>query len=252
MVIAAAIYFVPLLAIAFVLCGLWDVSRNSGLDAGVFKQYFTGNGVWAWVTSPVNILMDVLALPFTNKGVYELSDLPEDYQTEIKELIATATSIGLVERLESKLESAPRVMMFFKWYGRNIENSIDVPEFHHKFSYVRTIGVSAFKKREKTWRHFGPIRPSLRVLYCLNKVDRDAFIRVGNVEHHWCDQPLFIFDDTLMHQSFNETDDPRYVLFVDIIRPSMVPAVFDGIISLVGLALLNVNRTFYSTWKFVR
>ena len=40
--------------------------------------------------------------------------------------------------------------------------------------------------------------------------------------------PLFIFDDTLIHQSFNEEDDLRYCAFIDIIRPSY----FDNIMKL--------------------
>lgn len=251
--LAAAAYFVPLFVVGYFLCGFWDLSRNRGLDLSMAKQYFAGNGVWTWFTSPFNIMLDILALPYWNRGIWELSDLPAGYQDEIKSLMATAKSANLIERLEEQLASAPRVMIFFKWYGRNLESSIDVPEFHADFKYVRTIGVSAFKKRESTWRHFGPIRPSFRVLFCLNDdINEDAFIRVGNVENRWKEKPLFIFDDTLMHQSFNETDAPRHVLFVDILRPSLIPFFFDAIVRRIGLALLNVNRVFYSTWKFVK
>ena len=249
---AATGYYFPLVLLALFICGFWDVSRNRGLDRSVLKQYFLKNGIGTWFASPLNILMDILALPYTNKGVYQLADLPLDYQTEINSLINLADDGDLTARLERYMAGASRAMMFFKWYGRNVESPIEMPGFHSDFKFVRTIGVSAFKERERTSRHFGPFRPSLRVLYCLNDdVAEDAFIRVGTVENHWRDKRLFIFDDTLLHQSFNETDAPRYCLFVDIIRPSYLPFIFDFAVSLIRVLFKGINGVFYKNWKLV-
>ncbi len=252
-VFLALAYFFPIPVIALLLCGVWDVSRNRDLDAGVFRQYFLRNGIGTWLASPLNILMDILALPYLNKGVYELEDLPSAYQSEIRGLLKIADESGLAERVERHMAAAPRVMMFFKWYGRNVDAPIEMSEFHEKYKFVRTIGVSGFRERESTSRHFGPFRPSLRVLYCLNEnVAEDAYIKVGPVENHWRDKRLFIFDDTLLHQSFNETDAPRYVLFVDILRPSYVPFVFDFAMGIIRLFFKGMNGVFYKNWKLVK
>lgn len=248
----AAAYFAPLFVLAFLLCGLWDVSRNTGLDASVFKQYFLKNGVGTWFASPLNITFDILALPYWNKGTYELADLPAAYQTEILGLIRSADEGGIVQRLKSYMGDSRRAMVFFKWYGGDQEAPIEMPAFHEKFRFVRTIGFSAFRERERTSRHFGPFRPCLRVLYCLNEdVAEDAYIKVGKVEHHWRYKRLFIFDDTLLHQSFNETDAPRYCLFVDIIRPSYLPFVFDFAVSVIRVSFKGINGVFYKNWKIV-
>ena len=154
--------------IALLLCGVWDVSRNRDLDAGV-RQYFLQNGIGTWLASPLNIVMDILALPYLNKGVYEIDDLPPHIRAEIGGLLRTADNSGLAERVERHMAAAPRAMMFFKWYGRNVDAPIEMSEFHEKYKFIRTIGVSVFRERESTSRHFGPFRPSLRVLYCLNK-----------------------------------------------------------------------------------
>ena len=245
-------YFLTIPLIILLFCGLWDVSRNRNFDVSVLRQYFLKNGVGTWFASPLNIALDILALPFINKGVYELEDLPKDYQDEIRGLLKTADEGELVERLERHMAGALRAMVFFKWYGRNVDSPIEMPEFNREFRFVRTIGVSAFKERESTSRHFGPFRPSLRVLYCLNgNVGEDAYIKVGPVENHWRDKKLFIFDDTLLHQSFNETDAPRYVLFVDIVRPSYIRPVFDLSISLIRIFFRGVNGVFYKNWKMV-
>ena len=248
----ALLYFLPIPTAIFVLCGVWDVSRNRGLDAGVLRQYFLRNGIGTWLASPLNILLDILALPYRNKGVYELEDLPPAYQVEIGGLLKKADDAGLVDLLESKTRGLPRAMYFFKWYGQNQETSIEIPAFHDEYKYIRTIGVSAFRERESTSRHFGPFRASLRVLYSLNPItDENVFIKVGPVENRWRDKRLFIFDDTLLHQSFNEADDPRYVLFVDILRPSHLNFVFDFAVSLIRIFFKGMNGIFYKNWKLL-
>ncbi|MBV9215823.1 MAG: aspartyl/asparaginyl beta-hydroxylase domain-containing protein [Acidobacteria bacterium] len=245
-------YFVTVPLMLLVLLGLWDVSRNRSLDLSILKLYFAGKGMGTWLASPFNILLDILALPFLNPGVYELSDLPRAYQDEINDLIKTARDSRLTERLEEYIGDAPRTMIFFKWYGRNVKTPFQVAEFLREYRFVRTIGVSAFRERENTKRHFGPFRPSLRVLYCLNDdVGEDAYIKVGPVENHWREHPLFIFDDTLLHQSFNETDAPRYCLWADIIRPSYVPFVFDQVMNLIRLIFQGANGIFYKNWKLI-
>ncbi|HMQ02599.1 MAG TPA: aspartyl/asparaginyl beta-hydroxylase domain-containing protein [Pyrinomonadaceae bacterium] len=245
-------WFFPVPVAIFFACGIWDVSRNRGVDAGVVRQYFLRNGIGTWFASPINILFDLLALPHINKGVYKLSDLPPSYQEEISGLLAEADEIGLVDTIDRKTQGMARAMYFFKWYGQNVDAAIEIPSFHREYNYVRTIGVSLFRERESTSRHFGPFRPSIRVLYCLNDdVGREAYIKVGNVEHHWRDEKLFIFDDTLLHQSFNETDEPRFVLFVDIIRPSYLPFVFDFAVSVIRVVFRGINGVFYKNWKLV-
>jgi beta-hydroxylase len=251
-VFLAAAYFFPIPVAAFVLCGVYDVSRNRGLDAGVVKQYFLRNGIGTWFASPLNILLDILALPFINKGIYQLEDLPAGYQDEIRGLMKVADESNLVGLLERHTAGLSRAMFFFKWYGRNVENSIDLPAFRTDYRYIRTIGVSMFKERESTSRHFGPFRPSLRVLYSINQIkDENAYIKVGPVENRWRDNRLFIFDDTLLHQSFNNSDAPRYVLFVDILRPSYLNFIFDFAVTLIRVIFKGVNGIFYKNWKLV-
>ena len=107
-------YFFPKFMLFFFLCGLYDVARNSALDFSVIDQYFCGNGVFTWVLSPFNVLMDLLSLPYINKGVYKLEDLPKPYQDEIKALIDGAHRQDLVGQLQRTAEAHARSMFFFK------------------------------------------------------------------------------------------------------------------------------------------
>ena len=144
-------------------------------------------------------------------------------------------------------------MLFYRWYGRKYENSIELPGIEQDFRFIRTIGVSSFKSGVSTAFHFGPFRSTIRVLYNLNRIESDqVFIEVGDHKHLWKDEPLFIFDDTLMHRSVNESDELRYCVFADIIRPSYFPFVLKSIVSVIQNIFYRFNFIFYNKWKFIK
>jgi aspartyl/asparaginyl beta-hydroxylase (cupin superfamily) len=246
-------YFVPYLVIFYLICGLYDLSRNKNLNLQVVEQYFFGNGMFTWVLSPLNILLDILSLPYVNKGVYKLQDLPADYQAEVKRLITATQKENIVGQLQARAEQQARSMFFFKWYGKDQPSFANVPSFYEKYNFVKTIGVSVFNKKNSTSKHFGPIRATIRVLYNINDMnDRTAYIWCGDKTSYWKDDKLFIFDDTLMHQSVNQTDQTRYCLFVDILRPSYLPGLFAAIVSFMGVILKGSNSIFYKNWKVIQ
>ncbi len=240
-------------AAVIVAAGVYDVARNKPADQDVVKRYFFGNGGVTWLLSPLNSLLDLLSLPYVNKGIYKIDDLPEDYQVEVRRLIEICTEEDIVAKLEAATKDRARTMVFFKWYGDTIENDVDIPGFYEDFKYIKTIGVSVFNKKQSTSKHFGPFRATLRVLYNINQMnDKSAYINVGDVDHYWQDEKLFIFDDTLMHQSFNESEQVRYCLFVDILRPSLIPGFFAGVVGVVRYFLKSVNFIFYKNWDVVK
>jgi hypothetical protein len=242
-------YVLPWLALFYLACGLYDVSRNSKVDLDTLRLYFVGSDALLWLLSPLNILFDLLALPHINKGVYRLDDLPVSHRDEVKRLIETAERENLVARLEERSKAHPRAMVFFKWYGVNVDTFVDVPAFHQDWRYVQTIGVSIFRRKVSTAKHFGYLRATLRVLYNIDDMaDRSAYIVVGDQTSYWRDNKLFIFDDTLLHQSFNETEQARHCMFVDIVRPSPFPWLMRAVVTLVGLVCRSVHPRFYHPW----
>jgi beta-hydroxylase len=253
-VVLLVAYLFPKLVLVYLICGSYDVLRNDERNLALFERYFLGNGVPLWLLSPVNALLDLLSLPYVNKGVYRLEDLPRGHQDEIVRLIEAARRNDLVGQLQRAATGKTRSMFFFKWYGANADTVVKVPEFHDDYRWITTIGVSVFNKRQSTSKHFGPLRASLRVLYNLNDVvDDTAYIVVGRTTHVWRKEKLFIFDDTLLHQSFNETDQTRYNLFVDIVRPTTIPGAFRAFIRFVGLIMSQgINKVFYARWKVLK
>jgi len=249
-VLAPFAYFFPKIAIFYAVCGAYDVSRNHGLSFSTLRRYLIGNGFLTWVLAPFNTLLDILSLPYINKGVYQLEDLPPAYQNEVKYLLKITKQENLVAQLEQRAQEFPRTMVFFLWYGLDVNTFITVPAFRQPWKYIQTIGVSVFKEKVSTSKHFGFVRASLRILYNLNDMtDRSAYIVVGDKINYWCEQKLFIFDDTLLHQSFNKTNQPRYCLFVDIIRPTPFPALMRIVMSAIGLVSRSFKAVYYRNWK---
>ena len=73
--------------------------------------------------------------------------------------------------------------------------------------------------------HRGPYKGVLR--YHLGLIvprEKEACrIRVGEDIRHWEEGQSMIFDDTFNHEVWNDTDETRVVLFVDVLRPLRFP-----------------------------
>ena len=95
----------------------------------------------------------------------------------------------------------------------------------------------------------------MRVLYNIDPdVKEGAYIIVNGQRHNWkTDGRMFIFDDTVLHQTFNLTDAPRYALFIDIVRPSFIPFVITSIVKTLGSISLAIPATMSKTsWKILK
>jgi beta-hydroxylase len=177
------------------------------------------------------------------------------HQKEIKTIIDHCPKKELVELIENIHLTTKRSMLLYKWYGFNIENQYSCPLFHQNFKHILTIGISAFNKQTQTTQHFGWLRAGIRVLINIDEhLDPGAYIDVNNKRHVWCtDGPVFIFDDTVLHQSFNLTDKNRNCLFIDIVRPSPFPALVSSFIKFLGwlsVSLPFISKT--SRWQITR
>ncbi len=89
-------------------------------------------------------------------------------------------------------------------------------------------------------------------MYNVNDIkDKSAYITVGDTTSYWRDNKLFIFDDTLLHLSANETDQLRYCMFVDILRPSPFPRIMAAVVALEGYLNSKLKLITLSGWTLV-
>ena len=247
-------FFYPPVAIVYLATGVYDVVRHGRDLAATFHQYFLVNGALTWSLSPLNALIDILSLPFINRKIYNLSDFPEAYQREIREVTDGCPIEAIIADVRRKGQADDhRTMAIYKWYGFN-NPAADCELFQKEFKYVLTIGVSTFAPQTQTSRHFGWLRAGVRVLYNIDSApDEGAYIAVNGTKHTWCkDGPLFMFDDTILHQSFNMTEMPRHCLFIDVLRPSCVPALLRNFVKLLGFCWTHLpflGRS--SNWRMI-
>lgn len=252
-IVLLAFYVVPLIAMFYLVCGAIDVGRHKKITYELIEKYFMGNGILTWMLSPINLLADLLS--HRNIGVYRLDDLPPEHRAEIVSCVTAFRRNGdlIKDRVAQSLGKNKRGMLTFKWFNAPQIVELKIPEFEREYRYIKTIAVSVFNTRERTSRHFGPLRFTFRVLCNLDPIDsRDVHIEVDNKIHYWIDDPLFIFDDTLFHRSTNDVDQVRYCLFMDIVRPNYSRTIFDHAVSVAAVVAGAMKTVFYKNWSFMR
>jgi ornithine lipid ester-linked acyl 2-hydroxylase len=90
---------------------------------------------------------------------------------------------------------------------------------------MTTAMFSILSPRKHILDHRGPYKGVLRYHLGLI-VPREAEqcrIRVGEDIRHWEEGKSLMFDDTFNHEVWNDTDETRVVLFVDVLRPLPAP-----------------------------
>jgi aspartyl/asparaginyl beta-hydroxylase (cupin superfamily) len=100
---------------------------------------------------------------------------------------------------------------------------------------MKTAFFSILGPRKHLKPHRGKYNGVIRYHLGLKVPDPAACrIRVDDQVCHWAEGASLIFDDTYEHEVWNDTDEDRVVLFVDVVRPLPFPA------SLVNWCLLQL------------
>jgi aspartyl/asparaginyl beta-hydroxylase (cupin superfamily) len=90
---------------------------------------------------------------------------------------------------------------------------------------MKTAMFSILSPHKHILDHRGPYKGVLRYhLGLIVPKEKEACrIRVGEDVRHWEEGESMIFDDTYNHEVWNDTDETRVVLFVDVLRPLPEP-----------------------------
>jgi ornithine lipid ester-linked acyl 2-hydroxylase len=128
-------------------------------------------------------------------------------------------------------------------YGYGFEAKLGVQmcprtaELMRRIPGMRTAMFSILSPRKHILDHRGPYKGVLRYhLGLIVPADAPACrIRVGEDVRHWREGGSLIFDDTFNHEVWNDTDETRVVLFVDVLRP--LPSPWDQINRLIVRAI---------------
>jgi ornithine lipid ester-linked acyl 2-hydroxylase len=148
----------------------------------------------------------------------------------------------------------------FFLYGYGFEAKLGVQMCPRTAALMRQIPgmttamISILSPRKHILDHRGPYKGVLRYHLGL-VVPQDAAacrIRVGDDIRHWQEGKSMVFDDTFNHEVWNDTDETRVVLFVDVLRPLPFPESFvnRAIIKAIGYSpfVLDAKRN-QETWE---
>jgi beta-hydroxylase len=131
---------------------------------------------------------------------------------------------------------------FFYAYGHKFEpNCARCPETTRLLEEIPGMSTAMFSilnGRGHISPHRGPYKGVLRChLALLTPADRSTCrIRVGSETRRWEEGKTLIFDDTHDHEAWNDSSEPRVVLFVDFLRdlPPPLSWVNRGMVWLIG------------------
>jgi ornithine lipid ester-linked acyl 2-hydroxylase len=119
----------------------------------------------------------------------------------------------------------------FFLYGYGFEAKLGVQMCPRTAALMREIPgmttamISILSPRKHILDHRGPYKGVLRYhLGLIVPEDAESCrIRVGEDVRHWEAGKSLVFDDTFNHEVWNDTDETRVVLFVDVLRPLPSP-----------------------------
>ena len=119
---------------------------------------------------------------------------------------------------------------FLYGYGAKMQQNCDYcPETTHIIEQIpglKTAFFSILLPGKHIPEHRGPYKGVLRCHLALKvpQAKEQCGIRVDCEVRHWDEGKAIVFDDSYPHEAWNNTDETRVVLFLDVVRPMSFPA----------------------------
>jgi aspartyl/asparaginyl beta-hydroxylase (cupin superfamily) len=147
-----------------------------------------------------------------------------------KEKLRNMSHIGTMSNFDVlDVEEGQWKVFVLKWYGKTLENAKrqcpKTVEMIEQCTDLHIAMISILEPGKYIPPHKGPFTACLRYHLGL-KIPKDrenCYIEVNNEKFTWGEGEGLIFDDTYNHSVYNNTDEPRIILFVDIERPLKQP-----------------------------
>jgi beta-hydroxylase len=118
---------------------------------------------------------------------------------------------------------------FFYAYGikaeKNCERCPQTTQLLEQIPGMKTAFFSILLPHKHIPEHRGPYKGVLRYHLALKipQPETQCGIRVGQEVRHWQVGQSLLFDDTFPHEAWNDTDEIRVILFMDVVRPIRFP-----------------------------
>jgi aspartyl/asparaginyl beta-hydroxylase (cupin superfamily) len=193
-----------------------------------------------WVTAPINQYIekhvpqprDRCPFPDMESNFPSHHIFKENWQNIRNEVLQLYRERGMSEIKDDlffrKIADKNWKKFYIKWYDNTLPDARKRLPFTTKLvesnSQVQSAMISVLEPGAIIKPHVGPFRGALRYHLGLKTPQSDACrIFVDGKKYSWRDGEDVLFDDTFVHEVKNETDKPRFILFVDVKRKVNTP-----------------------------
>lgn len=179
--------------------------------------------------------------PYVFPFAKELEDAYPEIRAEVEKILARFDDLAVFQDISPNQAYIPMNdkwrMFFYKAMGvhfkRNQEFSPAVAGIVRKYPEICSAYISVLGPKSYLNPHKGPWSGILRMhLGTIIPKTGTCVLTVEGEEHRWVEGKTVLFDDTYEHMAFNTSDEPRAVVFLDIMRPLPQPWKFLNWLSL--------------------
>ncbi len=179
----------------------------------------------------------VVRTPAGRTEFFDLDDFPwiagvearaDEIRAELDGLLADIDQLPNFQDIQEEQRSLTqddrwKVFLFYAYGSRADDNCRRCPrtaEIVESIPGMTTAMFSVLRPHKHIPPHVGPWKGVLRYHLALRTPadETKAAIRVGSSTEHWHNGHSLVFDDTFEHEAWNDSDEVRVVLFVDVIR----------------------------------
>ncbi|RZT18498.1 aspartyl/asparaginyl beta-hydroxylase (cupin superfamily) [Mycobacterium sp. BK558] len=160
--------------------------------------------------------------------IAEVEARADEIQAELDGLLAEVEQLPNFQDIQEEQRQLTqddrwKVFAFYAYGGRADANCRRCPrtaEIVESIPGMTTALFSVLLPHKHIPPHTGPWKGVLRYHLALRTPadEKLARIRVGSTVEHWRRGRSMVFDDTFEHEVWNDSDETRVVLFVDVIR----------------------------------
>lgn len=116
---------------------------------------------------------------------------------------------------------------FDKWLPHNCEQVPRTAELLRQVPQISTAMFSIIDGGKHIPPHYGFFKSVLRYhLALMVPADSEVYITVDGEKYYWKEGEDVLFDDTFLHEVWNNSDQRRVVLFCDVMRDKTLPPFF--------------------------
>lgn len=169
---------------------------------------------------------------FYRSDAFEWAEVLEENWLEIKNelVVHLSSNPRLTQNTKKQMvnyHGSWKTMPLMTWgveFHKNIGNFPVTTEVLTHIPGLASASFNLLEKNAEIKRHFGETNASVRVHLGLSIPDKlpDVGFKVNGISRSWEEGKVLIFCDGYEHSGWNHSDQDRYILLLDIIRPEFM------------------------------